>query len=445
MEQNEQSDFLSEKIKVKPVNKRKLIRRTIITATMAVIFGLIACVTFLILEPIIKNWIYPEEEPPIVMFPEDPEEMAPEDMLAESPTPAPAQTPEPTPEQEGVVLEEEQIQEILSEVKLDLDNYKELYSSLSEYVNNISRYMVTVTTVTTNVDWFSNVQENKNQCSGVIIYNTGIELLILTNYSPIKSAERLLLTFHDNTIVEAQLKARNLETDLAVLSVELDVLDMPEEQIAEEFPVVNFGYYSTRNYIGMPVVAIGNPMGVSDSVGYGMITASSVTLSMTDRNYSLLMTDIIGSQNANGMLFNLQGQMIGVITGSKADSSMKNVITAYGITELQRIVEKMSNASEIPYMGIKGVDVTREANQGYGVPYGAYVEEIDMDSPAMRAGIQRGDVIVSIDDSTFTTFRGYSNALIQMEPGQTVNVTVKRQAQDEYKEMSFTIELGEVK
>ena len=56
-EQNNQSDFLMEKIKVKPVNKRKLIRKTIITAAMAVIFALIACFTFLILEPVISNWL----------------------------------------------------------------------------------------------------------------------------------------------------------------------------------------------------------------------------------------------------------------------------------------------------------------------------------------------------------------------------------------------------
>ena len=117
-EQNNQSDFLMEKIKVKPVNKRKLIRKTIITAAMAVIFALIACFTFLILEPVINNWLYPEEEPPLVVFPEDQEEMSPEEMLAEN---IPTESPPPQPEQESVVLEDEQIQEILSEVTLDLD------------------------------------------------------------------------------------------------------------------------------------------------------------------------------------------------------------------------------------------------------------------------------------------------------------------------------------
>ena len=94
-EQKDQSDFLSEKIKVKPVNKKKLLRKTIITAAMAVIFGLIACFTFLILEPVFNNWLYPEEEPPLVVFPEDQEEMSPEEMLAEN---IPTESPSPEPE-----------------------------------------------------------------------------------------------------------------------------------------------------------------------------------------------------------------------------------------------------------------------------------------------------------------------------------------------------------
>lgn len=93
-EQNGQNSFLVEKIKERPINRKKLLRRTLITASMAVIFGLIACFTFLVLEPVISNWLYPEEEPQIIVFPEDQEEMSPEDMLAENlPTESPAPTP----------------------------------------------------------------------------------------------------------------------------------------------------------------------------------------------------------------------------------------------------------------------------------------------------------------------------------------------------------------
>ena len=93
-EPNSQNDFMIEKIKARPINRKKLIRRTIITAAMAVLFGTVACVTFLILEPVISNQLYPEEEPQPVVFPEDQNEMSPEEMLAEN---LPDESPSPAP------------------------------------------------------------------------------------------------------------------------------------------------------------------------------------------------------------------------------------------------------------------------------------------------------------------------------------------------------------
>lgn len=463
LEQKGQSDFLIEKIKVNPVNKRKLIRRMIITVSMAIIFGLVACVTFLLLEPVLSNWLYPEEEPPQtqpVEFPEDQEEMLPEDMLAENlPTESPGpqadtsqeETPgtrdeagqEEDPEEKTVVLDEEQIRDILNRVTFDLEDYKALHAALSAYAAEVSRSVVTVTAVTSSSDWLIGVQENRYQCSGVIISENGMDLLILTDYSSITSAERLIVTFYDNSQAEAQLKQRNAATSLAVLSVPL--ANLSDTVNGETLPIVKFGYSSSRNLVGMPVVAVGSPMGASHSVGYGMVTSAGAILSVTDRNYRLLLTDISGSQNSSGALFDLQGQMIGFITNGKTGADMRNLIAAYGITELRTTMEKMSNASATAYLGLKGVDVPREANQELGMPFGAYVEAVEMDSPAMRAGIRRGDVVTDLGGRAVANFGAYSNFLMQLEPGQTVTVTVMRQAQDEYKKMEFSIELGEVR
>ena len=75
--------FLQEKIKERPVNRKKLVRRTVITVVMAMVFGLVACVTFLLLEPVINRMIYPEEKAEIVRFPEEEQEVNPEDMAAD--------------------------------------------------------------------------------------------------------------------------------------------------------------------------------------------------------------------------------------------------------------------------------------------------------------------------------------------------------------------------
>ena len=425
---NKQSDFLIEKIKIKPVNKRKLVRRTLLTAAMAVIFGLIACVTFLVLEPVISNWLYPEEKPQFVAFPEDQEEMSPEDMLAEN---FPEEDPDSGQEQgeKSIQLDQEQIREILSYVKLDLNDYREMQAALASYADNLKKYMVTVTAVTSNRDLFDDIQESRNQCSGLILEDNGIELLILT--------------FYGGEQVEAQLKEHDSSTDLAVVSVKLS--DLPYEMEENKPPIATLGSSNNRNLPGTPVIAMGSPMGISGSVGYGIVTVSGSQLSLTDRNYNLLLTDIVGSKSASGVLFNLQGQVIGIITDKGTVFDMDNMICAYGITELKKIIENMSNEIKTPYLGISGVDVPAEANRELGVPYGAYVREIDFDSPARRAGIQRGDVITGVEGNTINTFNSYSNNLLQYKVGDTIELKVMRMARNEYREMNFSIVLGEAK
>lgn len=436
-EQNKQNDFMIEKIKERPVNKKKLLRRTIITAAMAVIFGLIACFTFLVLEPIINNWLYPEEEPQIVVFPEDQEEMSPEEMLSGNMQ----QENQPQVPAESPVLEKEELQELLEGLSLDRENYRQLYFAMSSYVEELNQYMVIVTGVSSNIDWFNNVEESSNQSFGVVIANNGREVFVLADYTPLDRAESLTLTFYNNVQAEAQLKALDSATNLAVISVELEELN--KEMYVDSLKIAELGSSNSKNIVGTPVVAVGSPMGTGGSIGYGMVSAVTRQQPEADTNYCFLQTDIMGSPSAGGVLFNLNGEVIGMITNGKGNPDMKNMITAYGISELKKRVEKMSNGQKLAYLGISGVDVTNEANTRLNVPFGAYITEVEMDSPSMLAGIQQGDVLVAINDTNLFSYSEYANMLVQMEPGQTVKLTVMRQAQEEYKQMKFHIVLGE--
>lgn len=437
LEPSQQSDFMIEKIKQRPINKRKLIRRTLVTAAMAVIFGLIACFTFLVLEPVLSNWLHPEEPPQVVEFPEDLEEMSPEEMLQNNMHEEGQSEVEP----ENVTLEEEQIQEILSGVTLDMDNYKQLYNAMSMYVQELSQCMVTITGITSNLDWLNNVQESRNQASGIVIANNGKELLILADYAPLRKAEKLTLTFYNGVQADAQLKKKDSATNLAVLSVSLEGLS--QEFLENNLKMAKLGSSNYKQLEGMPVVALGSPMGNSGSIGYGMISFAGGQLSVSDANYKILQTNIVGSQNAGGVLFDLQGQVIGILTNNKSGVDVKNLITAYGITDLKKRIEKMSNGEQIAYMGISGIDVTKEAHDELNIPYGAYVKEVAMDSPAMLAGVQQGDVITLMDNRTILTFSEYTAILMQLEVGQSVELKVMRQVQDEYKVMTFNIVPGE--
>ena len=461
-----QNDFMIEKIKTRPINRRKLIRRTIITVVMAVIFGTVACVTFLILEPVISNRLYPEEEPQVqpVTFPEDQEEMSPEDMLAENipsenPSPAPpSASPSPAPvEETESTLTEERMREILSGMKLGVEDYVQLNNILlglvyedelsedgSSYRAALSQHIVTIRGVISNIDWFDDIQESSNQASGVIVADNGLELLILVDYTSLEKAENLVLDLGDGAYrINVGLKGVDKDTNLAIVAVEQSRL--PAEYLETGgLAVAPLGSSIGSRLVGTPVIALGSPLGVSGSIGFGMITSADTQLTRPDRNYRLLLTDISGSRNAEGVLFNLNGQVIGIITDNHLDNGMENMINAYGITELRRIIEKLSNNNVFAYMGITGTDVPQYVHNDLGVPYGAYVTRVERDSPAMLAGIQVGDVITAMNGGSIMSYNSYCSQLMRLEPGQTVQLTVRRQAQGEYREMNFSIEAGEL-
>lgn len=435
-DQNKQSDFMMEKIKERPVNKKKLLRRTVTTAAMAVIFGLIACLTFLILEPVFSNWLYPEEEPQAVVFPEEIDELAPEDMLVEDETPSIQEAVE------SVMLEDEQIQKILDNVSLDKENYLQLYDAMSSYVEELNASMVTVTGVSSNVDWLNDTYEQEGQTYGVLVANNGKEYLILTSRATVRQKENIRVTFCSGESAEAEVKQADSQTSLAVVAVPISSLT---KETRDAVKVATLGSSNLKNPVGIPVVALGSPLGSVGSAGYGMIVSAAVPLSKVDANYKLFVTDIAGTSDGLGVLFNMQSQIVGIITPDRARAELKNNVTAVGISELRKLIENMSNGKTAAYMGISGTDVTADANREYGVPFGAYVKEIEMDSPAMFAGIQRGDVIVEIAGNSIENFNNYAAALLRLDAGQTVTVIVQRSVQNSYREMEIELTLGEAK
>lgn len=430
---DQETDFMKETIKQRPLNRKKLLRRTLITAAMAVIFGTVACLTFLVLEPVISNRLYPEEEPSTVVFVEETveDEILPEDMIADDSQ----MLPEPSPP----VLEDEQIAQVLSEMKLGIEDYSSLYDSLAEVAKEVQKSIVTVVGVTSDVDWFNNAYENEGVISGVIIADNGKELLILADINAIQDAEALKITFNDNLEYEASLKKKDSNTGLAVLSV---LKTSMESGTLDAVKPVDLGTSAVSSLAGTPIIALGRPLGTVNSVCYGFVTSAGSTINLPDSRYKWITTDIYGSTGATGILVNLKGQVVGIIDTYNNSSDTKNLIGAIGITELKKVIERLSNDKDIPYMGIYGADVTTEAHEESGVPYGAYIMEIDMDSPAMEAGIQSGDVIIGAGDTLINTYQELVNCIIASEPEQTITVDLLRQGPEGYTEMEVDVVLS---
>ena len=116
--------------------------------------------------------------------------------------------------------------------------------------------------------------------------------------------------------------------------------------------------------------------------------------------------------------------MLGIIYQDDSVGDAPNLIKAYGISDLRGKIEKLSNGQDLAYLGIYGTDVTETAARELGLPYGAYVKEVVIDSPAMEAGIQNGDVIVKIGTTEINSFEAFKDAMLKCQPGDLMMVTV---------------------
>lgn len=415
MEDQQKFEFMTEKVKERPLNKRKLVRRMLITVSMAVIFGLIACLTFSFLEPVISNWLHPEEEIEKIEIPIVSEEILPEDMMVH----------------EEVTIEpsQEVIDTLKNEIRLDTKNYLQLYESIQNVVQSVRNTQVTVTAVTKEVDLFNASYENKGDCVGYIFAQNSTEIMIMVEKDSVLENERLEAAFADDSRAAAVIRGVDTNTGLAVLVVKK--ADMSEETL-NAIGFLNIGSSTLSSLVASPVIAMGNPLGNS-SVVYGMITSMNTTVSLSDGHYKLLTTDIYGSTKAWGILIDLEGRVIGVINQNHNDKNAPNLISAFGISDIRVALQRMSNGVENGYLGIKGTDIPAEVADAKKIPTGVYVTGIDLDSPAMQAGIQSGDIITGMGKSKISSFADYVKVLNTWIPGETQTIRLVRQSQGEYK------------
>jgi len=419
-EHEEGFEFIKEKLKEKPINKKKLLRRTLITTSMGILFGLVACFTFILLEPIISEKLYPEEGPSVIIIPEEEDEILPEDMLLEEP--------------ETVEVIEPSI--ITNKVTLEIGDYEKLYEEFKTIAQEASKSIVTVTSVETDIDWFQNPFETENTASGVIIANNGREYIIIVDDQLIEREDNIIVTFSDGEQVEGTIKNYNLSTGLLAISV---LMEDVSKGTKEKIELAELGNSSYQNVLASPIIAIGSPVGYTGSLVYGMITAIEDTIKVADSAYGEISTDIIGTKMSSGVLINLEGEVIGIIHQRNNESDSSNTIAGWGISDLKTTIEKLSNGLEFAYIGIYGAEVPETVRIQREIPLGAYVSELEIDSPAMNAGIQSGDIITKIGEEEIASYQDYIEVVEQLTPGETMEFTVLRFSREEYLEMECNV------
>lgn len=276
--------------------------------------------------------------------------------------------------------------------------------------------------------WYFNdeMTQSKYEGSGVIISSDGY---IMTNYHVVQYADpknsmskntTLEVFLADKRQAKAEFIGGDPKSDLAVIKI--DMKDLPDAKLGN----------SDELEVGELAVAIGNPLGLEfqGTVTVGVISALNRTVSINDTTLNLVQTDAaINPGNSGGALVNAKGEVIGINTAKISISGVEGLGFAIPINEAKPIIDQLIMFGYVkgrPFIGISGREITNQISRQYGLPVGIYILEVVPGSGAEKAGIRKGDVLISLAGKEVRTMTEVDNIKENYKAGDTVKATVVR-------------------
>ncbi len=259
----------------------------------------------------------------------------------------------------------------------------------------------------------SRTSRSESLGSGVVI-GPGI---VVTNDHVISGASRIWVTTSDGRELEAKLEGADADNDLAVLSVDPKGLKAAALGTTADL------------MIGETVIAIGNPFGLSNTVTTGIVSAVHRTvMGESGRNYSdFLQTDAaINPGNSGGALVNVLGELVGINTAIVGGAN--TIGFAIPIDRVRRVADDLLNYKEVKavWIGVRGATVMPENARPSARGQGLRLKSVYPASPAAKAGLAPGDVVVALDGRPVETREDFETALASAGPGKSLTLRVRR-------------------
>ena len=276
--------------------------------------------------------------------------------------------------------------------------------------------------------------------SGVIISADGY---IVTNNHVVDGADELMVTLNDNKEYSARIIGADATTDLALIKI--DAKNLPAIVIAN----------SDNAKVGEWVLAVGNPLGLNNTVTAGIVSAKART--MGQGVSSMIQTDAaINQGNSGGALVNVRGELIG-INAMLASPNGSNIGYGFAIPPsiMNKVVDDLKQYGNVQraMIGIQGSDVNdyvdMEKEKGnevdLGTMEGIYIANVVDDGAAADAGLEKGDVITHIDGQKVAKFGELTNIIAQKRPGDKVTISYLRDKKKKEATLTLKNEQGNTK
>jgi Do/DeqQ family serine protease len=259
--------------------------------------------------------------------------------------------------------------------------------------------------------------------SGVIVSQDGY---ILTNHHVIDGAEQIMIETSDNRTFRARLVGSDPASDLAVLKIE-----------STNLPVLTLAN-SDDVRVGDVVLAVGNPLGVGQTVTQGIISAKGRATGLGDGSFEdFLQTDApINRGNSGGALVSATGELVG-INSQILSPSGGSIGIGFAIPSnmARNVMQQLITTGRVRrgVLGIYGQSLSADLAVSFGLEQarGALVSEVQPDSPAAAAGVRRGDVILGINGQPVADYNALRNRVASTQPGSTVTLRVLRDGREQ--------------
>lgn len=302
--------------------------------------------------------------------------------------------------------------------------------------------------VTENFWGYAVKQEETGSGSGIIVGENEEELLLVTNNHVVADSTSLSVQFIDESTYDAVVKGTDADADLAVIAIKLSGLSTATKSAIR---IATLGDSDTLK-VGEPAIAIGNALGYGQSVTTGVISALNRDYSVDEdgNTQALIQTDAaINPGNSGGALLDVNGEVIGINSNKIAGTKVEGMGYAIPISTAKPIIaELMNKQTRTPveqnkrgYLGISGLNVDSQVQEMYGIPVGVYISRVYEGTAAQKAGLKKGDIIISCDGETVETMEGLSTLLDSMEAGTSVQIGVMMSVDGGYQERILEVTL----
>lgn len=299
------------------------------------------------------------------------------------------------------------------------------------YARNVSAVTaISCKCTTTNI--YGQTTQTESKGSGFLISQDGY---LVTNYHVVEGATEVNVRTHAGVSYRAEIVGYEIQNDICLLKFD-----------GQDLPFVTLGS-SDALVVGDQVAAIGNPLGeLNATLTVGYISAKDRTVTTDGTVLNMLQTDAaINSGNSGGPLFNMMGEVVGITTAkysgtTTSGASIEGISFAIPMDDVAGMISDLREYGYITgaYLGVSILDVEQSA-QMYGVPAGAYVQEVVFGSAAQRAGVKAGDIIVNLGGYDVTCVTDVSRILRKFKAGDATTITVYRSG----REVNLSVTLDE--